>query len=65
MKITSKKETIEVGKSASIKSSRGFDLVVRATDCEVDMNLGRVIIHCKRCSVREVHSHKNGYPNNN
>jgi hypothetical protein len=34
-------------------------LVFRATDCEVDMNLGRVIVTCKRFSVHERNLRKN------
>lgn len=39
--------------SMKIKASKGCTLVVKATDCEVDMNLGRVIIRCRNLSVNE------------
>jgi len=47
------KNELETRKSLTVKAVRGCTLVVRATDCDVDMNLDRVIITCKRFSVKE------------
>jgi len=51
---TPNQQTIDAGKSISVSSGSGFELVCRATDCDVDMNLGRVTIRAKRIKVREV-----------
>ena len=41
------------GGALTVKADRCFELLVKATDCEVDMTLGRVIIRCRRISVKE------------
>ena len=48
-----KQEQIEAKDSVSLRADKGFELVFKATDCYVDMDLGRVIVRCKRFSVRE------------
>lgn len=54
MKIRIDKENkIEAKSPVSVRADRGFELVVRATDCEVDMDLGRVIIRCKTFGIKE------------
>ena len=58
MKIVVDKEKIEAKGSVSMRADKGFELVFKATDCEVDMNIGRIIVRCKRFSVKERKSAK-------
>lgn len=53
MKIVVDKEKIEAKGSVSMRADKGLELVFKATDCEVDMDLGRIIVRCKRFSVKE------------
>lgn len=53
MKIDIDKEINIDANSAKVKADKDYVLVVKATDCDVDMNMGRVIIKGKRISITE------------
>ena len=46
-------ESIEGGDSIKLKSEKNYVIELRATDADVDINLGRVVIRCQKASVRE------------
>lgn len=58
MKIVVDKEKIEAKGSVSMRADKGYELVFKAGECEVDMNIGRIIVRCKRFSVKERKSAK-------
>lgn len=53
MKFKKDDDVLKNRKFLKVKAERGCTLVVKATDCDVDMNLARVIITCKGFSVKE------------
>ena len=48
-----KEDKIEAKGSVKVIADKGFDLIVKATDCDVDMDLGKVIIRCKTFTIKE------------
>ena len=51
--VVDKEQKIEANGSVNMRAGKGFELVFKATDCDVDMNLGRIVVRCKHFSVKE------------